>query len=166
MPLSAVVAPREILDAATGAALFTACGNATGCAAGLAVLDEIERLDLVTRSAENGAYLHTALEQALGHHEIVGDVRGLGMIQGVELVTDRASKTPNQPAAAKVVYRAWELGLIFYYAGNWANVLEITPPLILTRDEIDEGVGILAQAMDDVVAGRVSDEAVAAFAGW
>jgi 4-aminobutyrate aminotransferase len=166
MPLSAIVARREVLDANTGAALFTTCGHATGCAAGLAVLDEIERLDLVARSAENGPYLHTALEQALGHHEIVGDVRGLGMIQGVELVTDRASKTPNQPAAAKVVYRAWELGLIFYYAGNWANVLEITPPLILTRDEIDEGVGILAQAMDDVVAGRVSDEAVAAFAGW
>ena len=88
------------------------------------------------------------------------------MIQGVELVTDRESKTPNQPAAAKIVYRAWELGLILYYAGMWGNVLEITPPLILTRDEIDQGVAILAQAVDDVVAGRVDDEAVAAFAGW
>jgi 4-aminobutyrate aminotransferase len=166
MPLSAVVARREVLDAATGAALFTASGNAAGCAAGLAVLDEIERLDLVAQSAELGGYLHECLVQALGDIEIVGDIRGLGMIQGVELVKDRASREPDQPAAAKVVYRAWELGLIVYYAGNWGNVLEITPPLILTRAEIEEGVDILRQAVRDVLAGKVSDDAVASFAGW
>jgi len=166
MPLSAVVARREVLDAATGAALFTASGNAAGCAAGLAVLDEIERLDLVQYSAELGGYLHECLVQALGDYEFVGDIRGLGMIQGVELVKDRASREPDQPAAAKVVYRAWELGLIVYYAGNWGNVLEITPPLILTRPEIEEGVDILRQAVRDVTAGKVSDEAVALFAGW
>jgi 4-aminobutyrate aminotransferase len=166
MPLSAVVARREVLDAASGAALFTASGNATGCAAGLAVLDEIERLDLVTQSEQNGRYLHDCLMQALGDIEIAGDIRGLGMIQGVELVKDRTSKAPNQPAAAKVVYRAWELGLIVYYAGNWGNVLEITPPLIMTRMEIDEGVAILRQAIHDVLDGKVSDETVAPFAGW
>ena len=166
MPLSAVVARREVLDAATGSALFTSSGNATGCAAGLAVLDEIERLDLVQRSAELGRYLHECLVQALGDLEIVGDIRGLGMIQGVELVKDGTSREPHQPAAAKVVYRAWQLGLILYYAGNWGNVLEITPPLILTREEIDEGVDILRQAVVDVLNGKVSDEAVAPYAGW
>jgi 4-aminobutyrate aminotransferase len=166
MPLSAVVARQEVLDTATGAALFTASGNATGCVAGLAVLEEIDRLDLVARSAEHGRYLHDCLEQALGDFEVVGDIRGLGMIQGVELVSDRALRQPNQPAAAKVVYRAWELGLIVYYAGNWGNVLEITPPLILTRVEIEEGVEILRQAVTDVLEGKVSDEAVAPFAGW
>ena len=166
MPLSAVIARREVLDAATGAALFTAAGNATGCAAGLAVLDEIERLDLIQQSAELGGYLHECLVDALGDIEIVGHIRGLGMIQGVELVTDRASREPNQATAAKVVYRAWELGLIVYYAGNWGNVLEITPPLILTRLEIEEGVAILRQAVRDVLAGKVSDEAVASYAGW
>jgi 4-aminobutyrate aminotransferase len=166
MPLSAVVARGEVLDAATGSALFTASGNAAGCAAGLAVLGEIERLDLVARSAELGSYLHECLVQALGDLDIVGDIRGLGMIQGVELVKDRASREPHQPAAAKVVYRAWELGLILYYAGNWGNVLEITPPLILTRGEIDEGVGILRQAVQDVLDGKVSDETVAPYVGW
>jgi 4-aminobutyrate aminotransferase len=166
MPLSAVVARREVLDAATGAALFTASGNATGCAAGLAVLDEIERLDLVQHAAVLGGYLHDCLIDALGDVEIVGDIRGLGMIQGVELVKDRASREPNQPSAAKVVYRAWELGLILYYVGNWGNVLEITPPLILTRSELEEGVDILRQAVRDVLAGKVRDEAVASFAGW
>jgi 4-aminobutyrate aminotransferase len=56
--------------------------------------------------------------------------------------------------------------LVLYYAGNWSNVLEITPPLILTKAEIDHGVAILARAVDDVVAGQVSDETVAAYAGW
>ena len=110
--------------------------------------------------------MHECLVQALGDVELVGDIRGLGMIQGVELVKDRASREPDQSAAAKVVYRAWELGLIVYYAGNWGNVLEITPPLILTRLEIEEGVDILRQAVRDVTAGKVSDEAVASFAGW
>jgi 4-aminobutyrate aminotransferase len=165
LPLSAVVGRADILDAGTGVALFTTVGNATGCAAGLATVDAIVADGLAERSAVNGAYLNQRL-QTLCRHEIVGDVRGLGMFQGVELVVDRASKEPNQPAAAKVVYRAWELGLVVYYAGNWGNVLEITPPLIVSREQIDEGVAILDQAIDDVVNGRVSDEAVAAYAGW
>jgi 4-aminobutyrate aminotransferase len=166
LPLSAVVARREILDVGTAIALFTTAGNATSCAAGLATVEEIARLGLVEQSAVNGHYLNRRLSETLLKYEIVGDVRGLGMIQGVELVTDRQSKDPNQVAAAKIVYRAFELGLIVYYAGNWGNVLEITPPLILTRDEIDEGVAILDQAIADVLDGRISDETVAQYAGW
>ena len=164
MPLSAVVARREVLDAATGAALFTASVNAASCAAGLAVLDEIERLDLIQHAAELSGYSHECLVDTLGNVEIVGDIHGLGMIQGVELVNNRAWREPNQTAAAKVVYRAWALGLIVYYAGNWGNVLEITAPLILTRSEIEEGVDILRQAVRDVLAGKVSDEAIASYA--
>ncbi|MBA2519184.1 MAG: aspartate aminotransferase family protein [Chloroflexia bacterium] len=166
LPLSAIVGRADVLDAGTGVALFTTVGNATSCAAGLATIEVIEREGLVARAAEYGDYLQRCLVQALDRYEIVGDIRGLGMIWGVELVEDRAGKRPNQPAAAKIVYRAWELGLIVYYAGNWSNVLEITPPLVLTKAEIERGVAILAEATADVAAGRVSDEAIAAFAGW
>jgi 4-aminobutyrate aminotransferase len=166
LPLSAIIGRAEVLDTDTGIALFTTVGNATCCAAGLAVLEAIERDGLLSQAAANGAYLHERLAELLFRHEIVGDVRGLGMIQGMELVTDRVSKAPNQPAAAKVVYRAWELGLILYYAGNWSNVLELTPPLILSRDELDHGVELLDQAIDDVMHDRVDLEAVARFAGW
>jgi 4-aminobutyrate aminotransferase len=166
MPLSAIVARKEVLDVGSGTAVFTASGNATSCAAGLAVIEEIEVEGLVERSAENGVYLGQILDEALGRHEIVGDRRNLGMIAGVELVTGRASKEPNPSAAAKVVYRAWELGLIVYYAGMWGNALEITPPLILSKSELEQGVAILDQAIEDVLAGKVSDEAVAQFAGW
>jgi 4-aminobutyrate aminotransferase len=166
LPLSAIVGRAEILDADSGIALFTVVGNATCCAAGLATIGAIEADGLVERAAEHGLYLQGKLRRTLAKYEIVGDIRGLGMIQGVELVSDWVTKEPNPAAAAKVVYRAWELGLILFYAGNWGNVLEITPPLILSREEIDEGVAILDQAIADVLAGRVSDEAVAAFAGW
>lgn len=166
LPLSAIVGRREVLDAATGAALFTTVGNATCCAAGLATIETIEREGLVQRAAENGAYLQQCLHEALGDLAITGDVRGLGMIQGVELVQDLQTKEPNQPAAARIVYRAWELGLVVYYAGSWANVLEITPPLVLTRAEIERGVAILRQAFEDTLAGRVDEDAVARFAGW
>jgi 4-aminobutyrate aminotransferase len=165
MPLSAVIGPPEVLDVGPGLALYTISGNATSCAAALAGLDVLERDDLVARAELVGAYLLDRLS-SLFRHERVGDVRGKGLICGVDLVQDRQNKEPNQPLAAKVVYRAWELGLILFYAGTFGNVLEITPPLILGEAEIDEGVAILDQALDDAIQGRVDESAVAAYAGW
>ncbi|MGI8477564.1 MAG: aspartate aminotransferase family protein [Thermomicrobiales bacterium] len=165
LPLSAIVAREEILDCGSGIALYTISGNATSCAAGLAGIEVVEAEGLVERSRENGAYLLERL-QTLRRHEIVGDVRGLGMICGVDLVEDRASKAPDRRSAAKIVYRAWELGLILFYAGNWGNVLEITPPLIMSKAEIDQGVAILDQAIADVLDGKVGDETVSQFSGW
>lgn len=165
LPLSAIIGPADVLDVGTGLALYTISGNATSCAAAMAGLDVLDRDGLVERADTVGRYLLDRL-QTLFRHDRVGDVRGRGMICGVDLVKDRASKTADQALAARVVYRAWELGLIVFYAGTFGNVLEITPPLIMTEAEVDEGVGILDQAIDDAIAGRVDDAAVAAYAGW
>ncbi len=140
LPLSAIVGRREVLDFQSGSALFTMAGNGNSCAAGLAVLDEIERLELIEKSANNGALLKQLLTDRLMEYEFVGDVRGKGMICGVELVEDRVGKEPNTNLPAKIVYRAWELGMILYYAGNWGNVLEITPPLVIEQEAIEQGV--------------------------
>lgn len=166
LPLSAIIGRREVLDFQPGSALFTMAGNANSCAAGLAVIEEIERLELIERARKNGVLLKQLLTDRLMEYDIVGDVRGKGMICGVELVTDRASKQPNTTLPAKIVYRAWELGMIVYYAGNWGNVLEITPPLIIEPEAIEQGVELLDRAIADVLDGAVSDETVAHFAGW
>jgi len=166
LPLSAVVARQEILDVGPALALFTTTGNALSCAAGLATIEAIEQDGLVENARVVGTYLNHRLRDLMDKHPLVGDVRGLGMIQGVELVRDRGTKEPASIEAAKVVYRAFELGLLIFYVGMFSNVLEITPPLILTQAEADEGVAILDQALSDVEAGKVSDEVVAPFAGW
>lgn len=164
LPLSAVVGRKEILD--EGFAVFSATGSALCCTAGLATIESIEQQQLTENAARVGRHLHERL-QALGEkHALIGNVRGLGMIVGVELVKDRGTKSPAAVEAAKVCYRAFELGLLVYYVGLYSNVLEITPPLIMTEAEVDEGVAILDQALTDVERGRVSDEKVAEYAGW
>ncbi len=164
LPLSAVVARRELLD--TGFALFTATGNGLSCAAGEGVLAALAADHLVDNAAHVGAYLQQGLRQLQAKHPLIGDLRGQGLIQGVELVQDRTTKEPAKVATAKVVYRAFELGLLVFYVGMFSNVLELTPPLIMTTAEVDEGLAILDQAFSDVAAGKVSDAAVARFAGW
>ena len=164
LPLSAVVGRKELVD--SGFSLFTATGNALCCTAGLATINTIEQDQLIDKARTVGDYLHTKLRVLQTHHPLIGDVRGLGMFQGVELVKDRSSKEPAAIEAAKVVYRAFELGLLVFYVGMFSNVLEITPPLIMTEAEVDEGINILDQALYDVEAGRVSDDLVAPFAGW
>jgi 4-aminobutyrate aminotransferase len=166
LPLSAVIAREEILDVGSALALFTTTGSALCCAAGLATIEAIQGDGLVTNARRVGAYLHDRLRDLQDRHSLVGDVRGLGLIQGMELVKDRVSKEPASTEAAKVVYRAFELGLMVFYVGMFSNVLEITPPLILTEAEADEGVAILDQALSDVEAGQVSDEVIARYAGW
>jgi 4-aminobutyrate aminotransferase len=166
LPLSAVVARREILDVGPALALFTTTGSALSCVAGLATIQTIEQDGLVENARQVGAHLGNRLRDLHDKHSLVGDVRGLGMIQGVELVRDRQTREPAPTEAAKVVYRAFELGLLVFYVGMFSNVLEITPPLLLTRAEADAGVAILDQAISDVADGKVSDEIIARYAGW
>jgi 4-aminobutyrate aminotransferase len=166
LPLSAVVGRKEILDVGPATALFTTAGNALSCTAGLATIEAIQQDSLVDNARKVGSCLHDRLGALQEKHPLIGNVRGLGLIQGVELVKDRDTKEPAASETAKVVFRACELGLVVFYAGMFSNVLELTPPLILTEADVDEGVSILDQAISDVVAGSVSDEAVARYAGW
>jgi len=167
LPLSAVVGPREIMDHAPAFALQTTAGNPVTAAAGNAVLDTIEAEGLAARSARIGDLLSRSLRALGERHEIIGDVRGRGLVVGVDLVGDRRAREPvPATTTAKIIYRGYELGAAFSYVGLKANVLEFTPPLILTEEEAAEGAAIVDRAIADVMAGKVADEDVASFMMW
>jgi 4-aminobutyrate aminotransferase len=165
LPLSAAVGPAEILDFPPAAALLTTAGNPVCAAAGRAVLATIVGDGLADRAATVGTQLADGLRALAGSPgaERIGDVRGRGLAIGLELV-DPHTGDRDPRLAAKVVYRAWELGAVVYYVGS--NVLEITPPLVLTDTEATRAVEILGAAIADAVAGRVDAEEVAKYAGW
>jgi 4-aminobutyrate aminotransferase len=166
MPISAVVGRRELLDVAPAINMYTMAGNPVACAAALASLDEIEQRDLAGQAARTGRYLLDRLRELQHRHPIIGDVRGLGMMLGLETVRDRQTKEPASREMAKIVYRAFELGLVVFYGGIYSNVMEITPPLIITQAEVDEGIAVLDQAIGEVEAGDVNDEVLGEYAGW
>ncbi len=94
-----------------------------------------------------GAELKARLEEMKERHPIIGDVRGRGLFVGVEFVKDRKTKLPAKLETMKIVYRAWQLGLITVFVGADQNVLEITPPLIIKHEEIEKGVEILESCL-------------------
>ena len=162
LPLSAAVGPASIFDGPAAAALLTTAGNPICTAVGREVLRVLIDEDLPARAARAGERLRAGL-RALDHPR-VGDVRGRGLANGVELVTEHDTHTPDNAFAAAVAYRAFELGVCVYKVGG--NVLELTPPLVISDDEIDRAVEILGQALNDAAAGLVSPDVLAAYGGW
>jgi 4-aminobutyrate aminotransferase len=165
LPLSAVVGRRELLDLPTYS-LFTLGGSPLPCAAALATLDVIEEERLAENAARMGDLLLQGLRELQARSRLIGDVRGRGLIIGVELVADRETRQPAPIETHRLVYRCFELGLLVIYAGLHGNVVEILPPLTIGEAEVDEGLAIIEQALADVEAGRFDDAKLAPFAGW
>lgn len=165
LPISAIVARSELMDAwqAPGHVISVAAGPVC-CAAALATIGSIEEEDLIAKSRVVSARLLAGLSEMQERFEEIGDIRGKGLMLGVDLVTDRDSRQPNTPLAAKVLVRSFELGLYLTFLAG--SVLRLAPPLVLDQAQADRALEILEQAMDDAVRGRVPDEAVAAVTGW
>ncbi len=160
LPVAAMIGPAAILDHSTAFAMQTLHGNPIAMAAGKAVLETIHDERLIDNARDVGAHLRTGLEHLKSRHQSVADIRGRGLALGVEL----NEAVPR--AAAQTIYRAFELGAVLYYVGVNSNVLELTPPLILTNAEADEAVAILDQALGDVEAGKFDIGKLDAFSGW
>jgi 4-aminobutyrate aminotransferase len=164
MPVGALIAKSGLLDGAYLSS--TLSGNSISAAAGLAAIRLLKRGSLLQNVREMGDLLKKRLEELKENHEIIGDVRGSGLFIGVEFVKDRKTKTPAKLETAKVVYRAWQLGLITVYVGADQNVLELTPPLVITREETERGANILEKAISDVEKGLVPDSLVRDYTGF
>jgi len=167
LPLSAVIGPQHVMDHAPAFVLQTTAGNPVATAAGRAVLDTIAAEGLVERANSIGERLSSGLRAVGTRQPLIGEVRGRGLALGVDLVVDRTSREPVPvTTTAKVIYRAYQLGAVFFYVGLRGNVLELTPPLTLSEAEADEGVAIIDQALNEVSRGLVSDADVAPFMMW
>ena len=164
-PIGAMLASGRIYDAiAAGSGFFqhghTYMGHPIAAAAAGAVLDAILGRDLLARVREQGAKLDAALRAELGQHPHVGDIRGRGLFRGVELVADRDSKAPFDPALklnARIKALAFEAGLICYPMGGTidgqrGDHVLLAPPFIIEDAQIDELVGKLAGAIRGALA--------------
>ena len=167
LPLSAVVGPSEIMDFAPAFSIMTTSGNPVCISAGRTVLKTIQKENLISNANIMGKNLQEGLKQLANKHELIGDVRGRGLAIGVELVKNRnEDKKAAKLETAKIVYRAYELGLVIFYVGMESNVLELTPPLIMSQNESKLGLEILDQAFTDVSNGLVPDAAIEKYKGW
>ncbi|HEX4232759.1 MAG TPA: aspartate aminotransferase family protein [Caldimonas sp.] len=171
-PIGAVLASADVVDPLRhGSGLFqhghTYLGHPTAAAAALAVQRVIERDGLVRQVRERGAYLRRALVDRLGEHAHVGDIRGRGLFLGVELVADRSTKAPFDPALklhAKVKASAMANGLLVYpmggaIDGQRGDHVLVAPPFIISEGQLDEVVARLAAAIDTALAGTTQPHA-------
>jgi 4-aminobutyrate aminotransferase len=154
LPIGAVVAKRRLMEKWThGAHGNTYGGNPLCCAAALATLDLVER-EYAANAAAVGTYFMERLRELQARHEIIGEVRGRGLMIGVELVTDRASRAPAREVAEAVLHRAFHNGLILLSCG--ASTVRFMPPLMITRADVDEALSILEPSLVEAMEATVS----------
>ena len=150
VPLSGVTTTPEIADKVAELGYHQSSSHTDDpflCAVGLANIEILEREGLVPNASQLGRYLKGALEKLKSHHEILGDVRGLGLMLGIEIVTDKASKTPSPEHAAAISQYCRDHGLLLGHRPTGAvsgNIIRILPPLILRQQEADDALAILS----------------------
>jgi 4-aminobutyrate aminotransferase/(S)-3-amino-2-methylpropionate transaminase len=153
-PLSGVVGRAEVMDApGPGGLGGTYGGNPVACAAGLAVLDVMRDEKLPERAARIGSVVEERMRSWASEHQLVGDVRVMGAMAGMELVRDRKTKTPADTETAQILALARERGLILLRAGMHHNVIRTLMPLTIPDDQLDEGLDIIGSALAEVAAG-------------
>ncbi len=149
-PLAAVITTPAIADALTRRHHFnTFGGNPVSCAMGRAVLEVIDREGLQQNALELGAVFQAGLRGLMSRHTLVGDVRGLGLMLGVELVKDRGTRAPAKEECKRVMERAKDLGLLVGRGGYYGNVIRIKPPLCLTRADVEFVLEVLDMALGE-----------------
>ncbi|HEK84912.1 MAG: aminotransferase class III-fold pyridoxal phosphate-dependent enzyme [Candidatus Saccharicenans sp.] len=148
-PIGAVVTTEEIARAfETGMEYFnTFGGNPVSCAAGLAVLQAIEEEGLQENARVVGGYFLTELKKLEKKHSLIGDVRGLGLFIGVELVKDRKTKEPATAEAKEIIEKMKNNGILLSTDGPFRNVLKIKPPIVFSQDNVDQVI----EALDAVL---------------
>lgn len=154
MPLSGVTGRAEVMESPhVGALGGTYGGNPVACAAALAVIAELTETDLLARAETQGRIITERMKPLEERLTIVGEVRGLGPMVGLELVVDKETKEPNKAAAAAVVQRCHSRGVLILKAGTYDNVVRLLAPLVIGDSDLHEGLDILTEALEWADAG-------------
>src|SRR3989454_4568270 len=149
-PIGLTVAKPEVADAIKGATISTFGGNPMAATAGKAVLDFIEEQNLRVNAAEVGAYLRGKLLELQEKHTLIGEVRGMGLMQALELVQDRKTKQPSPAGTNAVMEEARKRSLLIGKGGFYGNVIRMSPPLNISKADVDEAVRILDEGFEAV----------------
>ena len=151
LPLAAITGRAEIMDApGVGGLGGTFAGNPLSCAAALAVLDLFEHENLLSRANEIGNRFQRRAREWQRRWPIIGDVRGLGGMQAIELVQSKETKAPAAEETKKITQYCYEHGLITITAGSYSNVIRVLVPFVVTDAQMDEGMDVLESALADV----------------
>lgn len=165
VPLSGVIGRDSVMDELKPpSAIGTGIANPIVCAVALTVIDVISKDNLIEKGKKMGGYLRKRFEEMKRDHHLIGDVRGKGMLIGVDLIKDQKTREPARLEASKVCWRAGELGLILTTLGE--SVLRVCPALNLSQLEADRALEIIDNALSDVEKGKIPDSAVTSLSPW
>ncbi len=151
VPIAAVTTRREIADTLSQRLHFnTFGGNPVSMAQGLAVMDVIEEEGLQANARAVGGHCVEGMQRLMSKHMLIGDVRGKGLMLGMELVRDRRTKEPATEEAVAILEKVREMGVLIGKTGLFGNVLRIKPPLCITKEDVDFALDVLDEALSGV----------------
>ena len=151
LPLGGVTGKAEIMNhTGSGSLGGTFGGNPLSCEAGLAMLDVIDQRDLCRRAFSLGERFRERAECWSEHFPIIGDIRGLGAMQAIELVNDRQSRTPASEDAVRLIRNCYENGVILVPAGSYGNVVRLLMPLVITDDQFEEALAVIEDGLESI----------------
>ena len=150
VPVGATITTSELADKFQGLTISTFGGNPVTSVAARAVIEVIEEENLRENTHVVGGYFRKGLEELKEKHPIIGDVRGMGMMQGIELVKDRKTKEPAAEATGQLLERARENGLLIGKGGLYGNVIRMAPPMNISKADVDEGIRMLDKSLGEV----------------
>jgi 4-aminobutyrate aminotransferase/(S)-3-amino-2-methylpropionate transaminase len=151
LPLGSVTGRTEIMDSPhIGGLGGTFSGNPVACRAALAVLDLIKEENLLERAQKLGEQMSATLTGCMEKFKIIGEVRGLGPMIGIELVKDRRTKKPAVDETKNIIASCREDGLLVISCGMYSNVVRVLAPLVISDDQLNRGLAILERAIQKV----------------
>lgn len=155
LPIGWTIATPEVASSIKkGIHLATFGGNPVTTTGAMATIEYIEKHDLLTNATETGAYLRNQLEGLQERHPIIGDVRGMGLMQAMEFVTDRKTKEPAIPQTQQILEALKDEGLLMGKGGLHGNVIRMSPPLTIGKTEVDDAIGRVDRALTKAVTAK------------